>query len=111
MMDIEAYIGHSLPVLPISEELLVAPENKPAFRERKPRDTRRGRGGKAPVRSARPAAKQHSHSPSRPTEERDYPPEKPVVKPALSPEDIKDSKFVPPPSTHSKRFGEIPAIG
>jgi len=34
-----------------------------------------------------------------------------MVKPAVSPEDIEESKFVAPPSKHSIRFGEIPAIG
>lgn len=108
MMDIEAFIGHSLPVLPIGEELLVAPENKPAFRERKPRDTRRGSRDKGQTRGA---PKQYSRSPVKHTENHDDQLDKPMVKPALSPEDIEDSKYVPPPSTYSKRFGEIPAIG
>ncbi len=125
MMDIEAYIGHSLPIQPIEDSMLVAPENKPAFRERKPprgrggdRDRGRqgGRGGRPDNRgqsaerstSARPA-----RTPRNDGERNDYEryPDKPVVKPAINPEDIKDSKFVAPPSTHSPRFGEIPAIG
>ena len=44
MMDIEAYIGHSLPIQPIDDELLIEPENRPAFRERKP-PAGRGRSG------------------------------------------------------------------
>lgn len=125
MMDIEEFIGHSLPIQPIEDSMLVAPENRPAFRERKPA---RGRGAdrNRPDNRGRPANRgrrtdNQNQSESRPSakpspsqnERDDYErhPEKPMVKPAVNPEDIKDSKYVAPPSTHSPRFGEIPAIG
>ncbi len=133
MMDIEAFIGHPLPVRPIDESLLVPPENKPAFRERKPRDARgrqsgRSQGGRSrpddPSRSAGKPQRRENPS-SAPREERgerpaqprrdyddvDFQMDKPMIKPAVNPEDIDDSKFVAPPSKHSMRFGEIPAIG
>ncbi len=103
MMDIEDFIGHSLQVSPIGEDLLIEPENKPVFRERKTKDSRKGKDSRRQART--------SGARSKYTEHRQYPSDKPVVKPAMNPEDIEDSKFVPPPATHSKRFGEIPAIG
>jgi len=137
MMDIEAFIGHSLPIRPIEDSMLVAPENRPAFRERKPARGRgrgndrgrpgdRGRSGDRSQQSnrSRPESRdaastrpdrseQTNTRPTRSDEQDDYQrhPEKPIVKPAVSPEDITDSKFVAPPATHSPRFGEIPAIG
>jgi ATP-dependent RNA helicase RhlB len=131
MMDIEAFIGHALPVQPIDEALLVPPENKPAFRERKPRDTRGRQGGKSQGGRSRPddpsrsagkpqriedssPRKERSESPASPRrsyDDVDFQMDKPMVKPAVSPEDIEGSKFVAPPSKFSIRFGEIPAIG
>jgi len=129
MMDIEAYIGHALPVQAIDEELLTPPENRPAFRERKPRDTRGRQGGRSrpddPSRSAgKPQRREKSSPRSEPNQRSERPAstyrsyddadqqmDKPMVKPAVNPEDIEDSKFVAPPSKHSIRFGEIPAIG
>jgi ATP-dependent RNA helicase RhlB len=126
MMDIEEFIGHALPVQPIDEALLVPPENKPAFRERKPRDTRGRQGGRSqPDDPSRSAGKPQRIEDSSPRKERSESPasprrnyddvdsqmDKPMVKPAVSPEDIEGSKFVAPPSKFSIRFGEIPAIG
>ena len=126
MMEIEEYIGHALPIQAIDKELLTEPENRPAFRERKPRETRgRGRSrrdDKRPPRSESRGERQEPRTENR--GERQGPrtesrgewqeprgEEKPLIKPAIKPEDIKESKFVPPPSKHSIRFGEIPAIG
>ncbi|MCP4008301.1 MAG: DEAD/DEAH box helicase, partial [Proteobacteria bacterium] len=129
MMDIEKYIGHALPVQPIDESLLVAPEHRPAFRERKPRETRGRQGGRSrpddPSRSAGKPQRRDKATPSGERSERpersvqprrsyddvDFQMDKPMVKPAVNPEDIEESKFVAPPSKHSIRFGEIPAIG
>ena len=108
MMDIEAFIGHSLPIATIDESLLVAPENKPAFRERKTRDSRGRPTDRRPNTRASSSPSKHQ---SQGEERREYREPKPLVKPALAPDDIEDSKFVPPTSTHSKRFGEIPAVG
>ena len=115
MMDIEEFIGHALPVKAIDESLLIPPENKPAFRERKPRDARRrtdrrnrsddtGRQGEKPRYSDKSSARPES-------DYEDQQMAKPMIKPAVNPEDIEESRFVPPPSKHSIRFGEIPAIG
>ena len=136
MMDIEAYIGHSLPIQPIDDELLIAPENRPAFRERKPpagrgrpgdRNRSGGRGrpdnrnqGSASAnrdsssRQSTDSESREHHGANRDSGSRDdYDPyaNKPVVKPAINPEDVEDSKFVAPAHTHSPRFGEIPAVG
>lgn len=130
MMDIEEFIGHALPVQPIDEALLVPPENKPAFRERKPRDTRGRQGGRSrpddPSRSAGKPQRREDSSPRKERSERSERPaasprrsyddvdiqmDKPMIKPAVNPEDIEGSKFVAPPSKFSIRFGEIPAIG
>lgn len=112
MMDIEEYIGHPLPVQPIDPELLIRPENKPAFRERKPRETRGRRG----ERSGREAPRE-SRGPRRERSDREAPrdyqaeADENITRPAVNPEDVKESRFVPPPSKYSIRFGEIPAIG
>ncbi len=144
MMDIEQYIGHAIPVQPIDPELLVKPENKPAFRERKPRDSRgrdgrrgdsrgrddrggrdsrgRGRGDRPEARKPQPEHQEEKRQQERPERqanqdrrERDideyYDDSTPLATPPVKPEDVKDSKFVPPPAKHSIRFGEIPAIG
>ena len=128
MMDIEAFIGHALPVQPIDEALLVPPENKPAFRERKPRDTRSRQGSRSrpddPSRSVgkpqrrgnvssapREELSERPAPPTRNYDDVDFQMDKPMIKPAVNPKDIEDSKFVAPPSKHSIRFGEIPAIG
>jgi ATP-dependent RNA helicase RhlB len=115
MMDIEEFIGHALPVKAIDESLLIPPENKPAFRERKPRDARSRSGGRnrSDDTSRHGGKPRDSNRPS-PRAQRDFEDQqmaKPMIKPAVNPEDIEESKFVPPPSKHSIRFGEIPAIG
>lgn len=109
MMDIEEFIGHPLPVKAIEPELLKAPENKPAFKERAPRDTRPSRGGSRD--RAKPVHRQTRSQNSHHEESSHSRPEKPVVKPAIEPKDIEKSSFVPPPNAHSIRFGEIPAVG
>lgn len=150
MMDIEAYIGHALPIMPIDDELLIQPENRPAFRERKPpagrgRSGDRGRPGDHNRSGGRgrpdnrnqssanrdtssrqssdrqssdqqnsglqKKADQHTRRDSRSRDDYDPYANKPVVKPAINPEDIEDSKYVAPVHTHSPRFGEIPAVG
>jgi len=151
MMDIEAFIGHSLPIQPIDDELLIAPANRPAFRERKPpagrgRPGDRGRSGdrnraggrgrpdnrqgsasqsrdaSSQQNAARPSSdnqgdsnqstdRQSASRDSGPRDDYDPYANQPVVKPAINPEDVEDSKFVAPAHTHSPRFGEIPAVG
>ncbi len=44
--EIEAYIGHSIPVEPVSDELLAQDLKPPLRRERKPRRSGPGRGGR-----------------------------------------------------------------
>ncbi|MEE9447197.1 MAG: DEAD/DEAH box helicase [Arenicellales bacterium] len=181
MMDIEKYIGHALPIVPIDDALLIEPENKPAYRPREPRGGRGGRpnrndrrtGGKPNNRTQgkpahhaqsnegkandhKPADKavQHASTPEKSGAEKpstdktsstgsnasqthenqtDRPQRarnndttaarayseyddnlyenKPVVKPAIEPEDVPDSKYTEPASDHSIRFGDIPAVG
>jgi len=141
MMDIEAYIGHSLPILPIDDELLIEPENRPVFRERKPpagrgrsgdRNRSGGRGRQDNRNQGSTSANRDASSPQSTDRQNtssqssghqstsqssgsrdDYDPyaNQPVVKPAINPEDFEDSKFVAPAHTHSPRFGEIPAVG
>lgn len=102
MMDIEAFIGHRLPIGKITPELLIAPANKPDLSKLESYDKdRRGRSGSGSNNSS-------SNRPAKYANTADN-----AVKYAnpLAIKPSRKSRFMPPPSQFSSRFGEIPALG
>ncbi len=124
LMDIEQYIGHALPILPITEKLLTPPENRPVRTPYKRDDSRKsghgkggfqGKGGRDQSRNNQPS-RSGSHSrqaaPNRSNQnQRDQQPtdDRPEYKEPSQPR--REIEFIPAPDQFSPRFGEIPVIG